>query len=204
MLDVFIVGTDAGAGTGRAASLYAARATARGRTPGYLRPVETGGGDAARTIAAAVPGTVCATVYRFVAPLAPGLAARLQHAAPIAIDAIVEAVEELRAATDGVIVDTGEGLLAPLGDGTTVADLALALGLPLLVVTRPMPACLNHAALTLDAARRRGIEIAGLVVTDCVHRPDLAERSTRAALADLAPVLDSLPVEPVAVSARRS
>ena len=200
MLDVLLVGADTDARTTRVAGLFASRAIARGRTPGYLRPVETGGVEHARQVAVAAPGTVCATVYRFVAPLAPGLAARLQHAAPPDLDALVEAAEELRAATAGIIVDAGDGLLTPLGEGTTFADLAVALGLPVVVVTRPSPASLNHVGLTVDAARWRGVAVAGIVVTDCVHRPDLAERSTRAALAAIVTVLDSLPTEPAGVA----
>ena len=195
MIDVFITGTDAGVGKTRFAGQLVQRFAAKGRKAGYLKPVQTGGDDDARVVAAIAPGTVCATVYRYVTPLAPAIAARLQHVDMVNIDHVVEAAEELRAATEGIVVEGCGGLLTPLNDSATFADLAVALALPIVIVTRPEPAALNHTALTVEAARRRGLEIAGLVVNGCAHRPDLAERTTRAELAKIAPVLEALPLE---------
>ena len=194
-LDVFLTSVDGGEGKTRLAGLIARRAIARGRTPGYLKPIETGGQDDARIVAAAAPGTVCATVYRFLAPLDPAVAARLQHAHDPTIEALVEAAEELRAATDGVIVESSGGFLTPLAGTLTFADLAVAIALPVVIVVRPTLGCLNRAALTAEAVRRRGLDLAGIVINGCVHRPDLAERSARAELARIAPVLESIPLD---------
>ena len=194
-LDVFLTAVDGGEGKTRVAGLIARHALARGKTPGYLKPVETGGKDDARIVAAAAPGTVCATVYRFLAPLDPAVAARLQHAQEPTLEALVEATEELRAATDGVIVECSGGFLTPLAGTLTFADLAVAIALPVVIVVRPTLGCLNRAALTAEAVRRRGLDLAGIVINGCVHRPDLAERSARAELARIAPVLESIPLD---------
>ena len=53
--------------------------------------------DDARAVAAAAPGTVCATVYRYLAALPPGVASRLEPRPPPSIDHLLEAVDELRA-----------------------------------------------------------------------------------------------------------
>jgi dethiobiotin synthetase len=194
VIDVFLTGTAPGVGKTRVAGLYARDAIARGRTPGFLKPAQTGRSDDALAVAATAPGTVCATGYRYLAPLSPGVAARLEHAAPASIDHLLEVVEELRETTDGVIVEGG-GLLESLGETTTFADLAAAIGLPLVIVTRPDIAALSVVALMVEAAAARGLEVAGLAINDCAHKPDLVERTTRAELARIAPVLGSLPLE---------
>jgi dethiobiotin synthetase len=197
VIDVFLIGTAPGVGKTRVAGLYAADAIAHGRTPGYLKPAQTGRVDDARAVAAAAPGTVCATVYRFLAALPPGMASRLEHVAPVSIDHVLEAIDELRATTDGVIVEGG-GLLEPLGESTTFADLAAAAGLPLVIVTRPEIGALSTVALIAEAAASRGIEVAGIAINGCANRPSLVERTARAELAAIAPVLGSLPLEAVA------
>ncbi len=119
------------------AGLYAADAIARGPHAGLP---EAGADRPRRTTRAPSrprrPARCARPVYRFLAALPPGVAARLERAAPASIDHLLEAVDELRATTDGVIVEGG-GLLEPLGESTTYADLAVAVGLPLVIVTRP-------------------------------------------------------------------
>jgi dethiobiotin synthetase len=46
-----------------------------------------------------------------------------------------------------------------------MADLARELGLPLLVVTRASLGTINHTLLTLEAAERRGLAVAGVVIS---------------------------------------
>lgn len=197
MIDVFLTGTTPGVGKTHVAGLYAREAIARGRTPGFLKPAQTGRSDDAIAVAAAAAGTVCATGYRFLAALSPGIAARIEHAPPPSIEHLLEVVDELRGTTDGIIIEGG-GLLEPLGETTTFADLAAAVGLPLVIVTRPDRAALSVVALTIEAATARGIEVAGVAINGCAHKPDLVERTTRAALGRIAPVLGSLPLETVA------
>ena len=50
----------------------------------------------------------------------------------------------LRKRSDGVLVEGPSGLLAPLGEGRTTADLARVLGLPLVIVCRPDRGTVNH------------------------------------------------------------
>ncbi len=110
---------------------------------------------------------------------------------------VVVAVDRLRTETDGVVVEGPGGLLDPLDERDTVADLAGALGLPLLVVTRPEAGALNAVALTLDAARHRGLPVAGIVVNACSGRPSLVERTLRAELGRLGDVIEALPLDRV-------
>ena len=68
--------------------------------------------------------------------------------------------------------------------------------LPLLIVTRPALGTLNHTALTVDAARRAGLRILGLVINHAVRaRKGLAERTNPDALVRLTgvPILGEIP-----------
>lgn len=53
----------------------------------------------------------------------------------------------------------------PLSDTLTGADLAAALGLPVILVVGLRLGCLNHALLTRDAIRQRGLPLAGWIVS---------------------------------------
>ena len=96
----------------------------------------------------------------------------------------------LRKRSDGVLVEGPSGLLAPLGDGRTTADLAQVLGLPLVIVCRPGRGTVNHTALTLEAAERRKLAVRGLIVNGASEEPGLEELANRAELARLAPILE--------------
>jgi len=62
------------------------------------------------------------------------------------------------------VVEGVGGLLTPLAEAATVADLAIALDYPLVVVARRGLGTLNHTLLTVEAARRRGLRLAGVVL----------------------------------------
>jgi dethiobiotin synthetase len=101
--------------------------------------------------------------YSFAAPLAPAVAARLEGR-PIVFGRIVDLVRQVAARRTAVLVEGAGGLLAPLTDRETYADLALALGLPVLVVARAGLGTVNHAALTAEALRARGLALAAIVL----------------------------------------
>jgi dethiobiotin synthetase len=77
-----------------------------------------------------------------------------------------------------------------------MADLAGRLGAALVVVTRPSLGTLNHTALTVEAARARGLAVEGLVVSGWPAEPGIIERTNLERLGDMAPVLGLLPVYP--------
>lgn len=92
------------------------------------------------------------------------------------------------------LVEGAGGLLVQLGsDGTTLRDLAVELGAPVLVVVAPGLGTLNHAGLTVESLAAHGIACAGLVIGSWPQEPGLAEESNRGALDDIAPVRAVLP-----------
>ena len=69
------------------------------------------------------------------------------------------------------------GLLVPIAPGASMADLAARLALPLLVVARARLGTINHTRLTLEAARARGIRVAGVAISDA--EPNLPPADAR-------------------------
>jgi dethiobiotin synthetase len=173
---LFVVGTDTGVGKTCVASAIARSLAAEGRRVGVLKPVATGvpegegrGEDAARLIAA-VGGPIPpdrVTPITFAEPLAPAVAARRRGARleQAEIDrAVDEALTWWLARADLMVIEGAGGLLTPLAEGTTVADLAIRLDYPLVVVARRGLGTLNQTLLTVEAARSRGLRIAGVVL----------------------------------------
>lgn len=168
---LFVTGTDTGVGKTvvTAALVHAFRA--RGLRVAACKPVQSGqpasdpDGDAALLVRlgglAADPAELC--VYAFAAPLAPAVAAE-REGARVELGPILEHVRLLAGGHDVVLVEGAGGLLVPLAPGLTVADLAVALGFPLVVVARPGLGTVNHTALTVEAARARGLAVAGVIL----------------------------------------
>src|SRR6202034_1968052 len=70
-----------------------------------------------------------------------------------------------------LIVEGVGGLLTPLADDYSVRDLAVALGLPMLIAARPGLGTINHTLLTLAAARAAGLEVLAVVLTPWPQHP---------------------------------
>jgi dethiobiotin synthetase len=94
--------------------------------------------------------------------VSPHIAARRAGRA-IELPPIVAAYRRLAAQADAVVVEGAGGFLVPLSDALTGADLAVALGLPVILVVGLRQGCLNHALLTRDAIRQRGLPLAGWI-----------------------------------------
>ncbi|HVW35185.1 MAG TPA: dethiobiotin synthase [Acidimicrobiia bacterium] len=191
----FVTGTDTGVGKTLAAAALCRAEREAGRTVLYAKPVQTGlapaeAGDAAFVAAAAaVPVVEC---LRFPEPLAPAVAAE-RAGAVIDVDGLLADLAKAGDGFDRVVVEGAGGLLVPLWAETTMADLADRLGAGLVVVTRPGLGTLNHTALTLEAARARGLPVDGLVISGWPVEPGVTERTNLERLAALAPVLGVLP-----------
>lgn len=102
-------------------------------------------------------------------PTSPHLAAA---AAGKTIDLaqIRSAYEQICARSDVIVVEGAGGWLAPIGPpahagepGPTMQEVALALGLPVVLVVGLRLGCLNHALLTAAAIRQSGLVFAGWI-----------------------------------------
>ena len=100
--------------------------------------------------------------YVFEPAISPHLAAE-QAGIEIDCNIINSKLEQLKNISDIVIVEGVGGWHAPLTLHTTVADLAEALNLPIILVVGLRLGCLNHTLLTAQAIRQSGLPIAGWI-----------------------------------------
>lgn len=194
-----ITGTDTDVGKTVATAALAARELDFGRSTAVYKPTQTGVLDGefgdAQNIAAWLGGPEKLTIAegaRLREPMAPVDAARAAggmdtvRALPKLAQHLAR-IRELAAAHDSVFVEGAGGLLVKLTTaGETIADLAAALDAALVVVTRPDLGTLNHTALTLEAAARRGFTSGSLIVGSYPKNPTLLHRSNLANLKELA------------------
>jgi dethiobiotin synthetase len=173
-----VAGTDTGVGKTMVVAALAALARERGQSVAIVKPVQTGVGadepgdlDEVRRLAGVED---LHELSRLPDPLAPATAARRSGATLPAIGEAVDSIERLRD-RDVIVVEGAGGLLVHLdAGGGTLADLALALDAPVIVVVRAGLGTLNHTALTCEALRARGVRCAGIVVGAWPDDPDLA------------------------------
>lgn len=170
MRGLFVTATDTGVGKTEVACALLAGARASGLDAVGMKPAQSGvvvgePSDAARLLAASggVEPLDAICPYTFAPPLAPIVAARLEGRT-ISFERIVEAARALGARHEAVLVEGAGGLLAPLTEGESWAELARALALPVLVVARAGLGTVNHVALTVEALRHRGLGVAGIVL----------------------------------------
>jgi dethiobiotin synthetase len=120
---------------------------------------------------------------RFPDPLSPEAAARVAGLPPLDMHAAADYVTKLAESRDLVLVEGAGGLLVRYDPaGTTIADLAVALRAPVLVVAAASLGTLNHTALTCEALAARRITNRGVVIGSWPRDPGLAELAN---LADL-------------------
>ncbi len=99
---------------------------------------------------------------QFQAACAPHIAAALEGRS-IERGVILQAAGQLAARADVLVVEGVGGFRVPLGPDWDSADLAVDLGLPVLLVVGLRLGCINHALLTAEAIRARGLRLAGWV-----------------------------------------
>lgn len=115
-------------------------------------------------------------------PLAPEVAVQ-RGAGPIDLATIRTYYNRIASEKDLLIVEGIGGLLVPLTQDLLLADLASQIDLPLLIVANPSLGTINHTLLTVEAARTRGLRIAGIVINSYVaDTATVAEETNPAAI----------------------
>jgi dethiobiotin synthetase len=170
MRGLFVTATDTGVGKTEVACALVAEARARGLDAVGMKPAQSGlvpgepsDADRLREASGAAEPLEAICPYAFAAPLAPAVAARVEGR-QISLPRVLEAARALAARHAAVVVEGAGGLLVPLTERETFADLAVALALPVLVVARAGLGTVNHTALTVEALRRRGLTVAAIVL----------------------------------------
>ena len=116
--------------------------------------------------------------YRFGPAVSPHWAADLARTT-IDPKLLVEAARSAGEGADSLICEGVGGLLVPLTPGFLVRDLAVELGLPIVVAARTGLGTINHTLLTVESARAAGLRVAGVVMTPWPPSPEPIQISNR-------------------------
>jgi dethiobiotin synthetase len=181
---LFVTGTDTGVGKSIVAAAACAALAERGERVAAFKPVVTGLDDPAGEwphdhvlLARAAGGGQApedVAPYRFGPAVSPHFAAELAGET-------IEPARLLEAARrhELLVCEGVGGLMVPITTGYLVRDLAVDLGLPVVVAARTGLGTINHTLLTIEAARSAGLAVAGVVMTPWPDEPEPIERSNR-------------------------
>ncbi len=190
---LFVTGTGTGVGkTIVSAALLAAMRVAGEPVRAY-KPIITGLAETpgpwphdheVLALAAGMAAEEVAPV-RFDPPVSPHLAEALAGHSTDPADLVAGA----RADSEDILVVEGVGgLRVPLTNNFSVRDLAVELGLPLVIASPPGLGTINHTLLTIEAARTVGLEVAAVVLTPWPSTPSRMELSNSETIARLGAV----------------
>ena len=176
MSGLFITATDTEVGKTVITGAIGAALAARGLPVGVMKPIASGGVADRNGKLVSEDATFLMQAARilekdrdlvnplFLAPaLTPAVAATLSGTT-VHIPAIIQSYEALTKKYNPVIVEGVGGITAPLWEDYLVADFMVALALPAIIVTRPNMGTINHTLLTVEYARQRGIQVAGIII----------------------------------------
>ncbi len=199
----FVTGTDTNVGKTLVSAWLVTHLNAS-----YWKPVQAGtepetDSETVQRVAELPADRILPEAYVLPEPLAPHEAARR---AGITID-----LDKLEppACAGLVVVEGAGGVMVPLTGDAYVIDLATDLDLPIILVARSTLGTINHTLLSIEAIRRRGLPLAGVVITgpetphnraaierygriDVIAEIPWIESITRGALRDIQPELDLL------------
>ena len=171
-MHAFITGTDTGVGKTFATVLLLRHLRASGTDCVGFKPICCGSRDDAEKLFDASGGDATGLTLNEVNPVwlrtpaAPYTAAMIEGRT-IDLGAVRETFARLRERhRGGVLVEGVGGWLAPITRDYAVADLAVELALPVIVVVKNRLGALNHAALTVRDVQRLGLRCAGLIFND--------------------------------------
>ena len=182
---VFVTGTDTGVGKSIVAAAICAALAARGERVAAFKPVVTGLDEPVgewppdhELLARAAGGRQApedVAPYRFGPAVSPHFAAELAGAT-------IEPARLLKSARrhELLVCEGVGGLMVPITTGYLVRDLAVDLGLPVVIAARTGLGTINHTLLTIEAARGAGLDVVGVVMTPWPDEPEPIERSNRA------------------------
>ena len=172
----FVSGIDTGVGKTMVTGLMARCLAAAGRDVITVKMVQTGNDGFSEDLAlhraicggAGFPedaeGLTAPQIFSF--PSSPLLAASLEGRT-VDVTVISNAVRKCAERHEIVLVESAGGMDVPLTEEMLSADLAAAEGWPLVLVTCGRLGSINHTLLSLEAAKSRGMEVAGVVHNWC-------------------------------------
>ena len=188
LVNLFLTGTDTNVGKTYAASLLIRALRASGLDCVGMKPICCGGRDDAEALHAASDGAISLNDVNPVwlrPPTAPYTAAMIENRA-IDLALVRETFARLRATHASLIVEGVGGWRVPIARDFFISDLAAEFALPVAVVVANKLGALNHALLTIESVRARGLECAGVIFNHATSAlDDVAAITNRGMLEDI-------------------
>jgi dethiobiotin synthetase len=170
---IFVTGTDTGVGKTVLSMMLMHYFFAKGKTPFYLKPIQTGciDPDAVDSDARFIYQQVAqlkgkdpadSVVCCFKNPKAPYFAAR-DEGTVLDMNLIFKTITDKHGACDPLIVEGAGGLMVPMTDQMLVVDFIKLLNARPLLAARAGLGTINHTLLSIEYLRSRGIQPAGVI-----------------------------------------
>ncbi|WP_079526218.1 dethiobiotin synthase [Halobacillus hunanensis] len=168
---IFVTGTDTGIGKTFVAAGIAAALSQKNVDVGVFKPMLSGDNredpESDTMILKSMSGDKSPpsdiTPFQFEEPLAPYLAAKRQGIFVNKTD-VINSWNHIKHRHSFNIVEGAGGITVPYGKDFLVSDIMKEINLPVLVVARPNLGTVNHTFLTVDYARRCGLNVLGVVI----------------------------------------
>ena len=174
-MNFFITGTDTNVGKSFVTSLLTRSLRRAGFDTVAMKPVSCGEPEDSLLLQAAADNQLSlpeVTPVSYKAPLAPIEAARLEGRT-FDPSELLPTFERLHRTHRSLLVEGIGGWIVPLTKDYSSADLAKAMGLPILLVVRNRLGALNHTLLTLESIASHGLTCEGIVLNN--HPDDIGD-----------------------------
>ena len=109
--------------------------------------------------------------YQLKRPIAPHIAAAEEEVF-LNPNVMLDKYHWLKKIADFLVVEGAGGFVVPINDDFDTAKFASEISLPVILVVRIKLGCLNHAVLTAEAIRNRGLCLAGWIANCIDQSPD--------------------------------
>ena len=131
--------------------------------------------------------------YAFEAAIAPHIAAQ-ETGVQIDINTIKQHYDTIAAQADSIIVEGAGGWLVPINESQTMADIAIALQLPVILVVGLRLGCINHSLLSVEAIKDSGLPFAGWIANQVTPEMDRMKENIQSLAERIdAPLLGHVP-----------
>ena len=181
MSGFFVTGTDTEIGKTYVTCALLRDLRRRGMKAVGYKAMACGDRGDARAMMAATDPTLPADVVNPVylrAATAPYVAAMLENRT-LTLGELVQGYHALSEYGSPVLVEGAGGWEVPIAPGITMADFAVALGLPVVVVVGNKLGAVNHAVMTVQGIRSRGLECRAIVLNHMGEEWDTAAVTNR-------------------------
>ncbi len=171
----FITGTDTEIGKTLITALLTLGLRRRGVDVGPVKPIASGGIEVDGVLASpdalvykkfsGIDETVhnlCPVCFKH--PASPHLAAEMEGQV-IDPQIAIEALQILHEKYQALMVEGIGGWLVPITYDYSIADFAVDLNMPVILVSANKLGTLNHTLLTIESIRKRGLKLAGVIIT---------------------------------------